>query len=124
MLETIKLPSILFLDVETVCGKADFDELSESTQELWTKKSEQINRREDEQPDPKDSYTERAAIYAEFGKIVCISVGYISPEKDGDMSFRLKSYCSEENCLTIRRVLSTSAVTISRSLTSRTSVVE
>jgi len=96
MLETIKLPSILFLDVETVCGKAAFDELAESTQDLWIKKSEQIHRRDDEQPKPKDSYTERAAIYAEFGKIVCISVGFISPEKDGEMSFRLKSYCSED----------------------------
>lgn len=96
MLETIKLPSILFLDVETVCGKADFDELAESTQKLWTTKSTQIHRRDDEQPEPKDSYTNKAAIFAEFGKIVCISVGFISIEKDNEMSFRLKSFASDD----------------------------
>lgn len=97
MLETIKLPSILFLDIETVSGKAAFSKLDKSTQELWTKKAEQIYRRTSaEVPSPKESYIEKAGIFAEFGKIVCISVGFISQEAGEDMQFRLKSFYGDD----------------------------
>lgn len=97
MLETIKLPSILFLDIETVSGKAAFSKLNKSTQKLWENKAGQIYRRSGEDtPTPKESYTEKAGIFAEFGKIVCISVGFISQEAGGEMHFRLKSYYGDD----------------------------
>ena len=81
----IDFSKILFLDIETVSQKKTYDELDERMQKLWTKKAEQLNR---DNPDltPADIY-DRSAIYAEFGKIVCISVGFFNGER-----FRLKSF--------------------------------
>ena len=80
---------ILFLDIETVSQVKAFDQLDERMQKLSTKKAEQLNR---DNPDltPADIY-ERAGIYAEFGKIVCISVGFFNGER-----FRLKSFYSHD----------------------------
>src|SRR5690606_30386167 len=68
----IPLDYILFLDIETVPETRDFSQLSPEKQELWAKKTEYQRR---EEITPEDFY-ERAGIWAEFGKIVCISVGY------------------------------------------------
>ena len=78
---------ILFLDIETVSQKKTFDELDERMQKLWAHKAEQIGKG-DEEATPESLY-ERAAIYAEFGKIVCISVGFFNGDR-----FRLKSFYS------------------------------
>ncbi len=66
------LKNILFLDIETVPEIYDFENLSEKKQFLWEKKSKYW-RCEDS---PKQAY-QKAGIYAEFGKIICISVGSI-----------------------------------------------
>ena len=85
----IDFSKILFLDIETVSQEKTFDELSERMQGLWAKKSELIGKG-DEDASPESLY-ERAAIYAEFGKIVCISVGFFNGNR-----FRLKSFCSHD----------------------------
>lgn len=69
---TYKLNNILFLDIETVPQEENWSNLNKETQELFEKKT-QYQR--------KDEFTaaefyERAGIWAEFGKIICISVGY------------------------------------------------
>lgn len=66
------LTNILFLDIETVSSVANYDELSERTQTLWDKKS--LQWRKDNTAE--EAYP-KAAIYAEFGKIICISAGFI-----------------------------------------------
>ena len=81
----IDFSKILFLDIETVSQKKTFDELEERMQKLWAHKAEQIGKG-DEEATPESLY-ERAGIYAEFGKIVCISVGFFN-----DKRFRLKSF--------------------------------
>ncbi len=96
MLETINLSNILFLDVETVSGKASYDEMPEGLQEAWQKKAAQAYRYAEDMPGPQETYIEKAGIYAEFGKIVCISVGYIVVEAGGEMHFRLKSYYGDD----------------------------
>ncbi len=70
------LSNILFLDIETVSQVSDFDELSERKQNLWEKKSVQWRK----ELSAEEAY-EKAAIYAEFGKIICISAGFIHNEK-------------------------------------------
>ena len=85
----IDFSKILFLDIETVSQKKTFDELDERMQKLWLHKAEQIGRG-DENATPESLY-ERAAIYAEFGKIVCISVGFFNGNR-----FRLKSFYSHD----------------------------
>jgi 3'-5' exonuclease len=87
----IPLSSILFFDIETVPACSDYDDMSERMQKHWERKSSYF-RKEDETP--QDVY-QRAGIYAEFGKIVCISAGYIFQQGD-TKSFRLKSYYGED----------------------------
>ena len=81
----IDFSKILFLDIETVSHEKDFNQLNERMQKLWSHKAEQIGKG-DENATPASLY-ERASIYAEFGKIVCISVGFFNGER-----FRLKSF--------------------------------
>jgi len=91
MLNEVDVRDIIFLDIETVPQFATFKELPQKFQELWDKKSSQF-RGEDQ--DASQAY-ERAGIYAEFGKIVCISVGIFTKEKDPG-GFRLKSYSGKD----------------------------
>lgn len=90
MLDNIKVEDILFLDVETVPQESCFDNVSPEIQSLWEKKSEYFRK---EEQTPADVYG-RAGIYAEFGKIVCISVGIISA-RGGRRIFRLKSFAGD-----------------------------
>jgi 3'-5' exonuclease len=78
MLENYKMENILFLDIETVPQYATHDQLPEAYAALWEKKAGLLSRMEKfnatETVKPDELY-ERAGIYAEFGKIVCISTG-------------------------------------------------
>jgi DNA polymerase elongation subunit (family B) len=86
MLDNIKLEDILFLDIETVPSEASFEDLDSQMQNLWEKKSRYF-RTDDEKA---ESVYDRAGIYAEFGKIICISAGIISGSDP--RCFRLKSF--------------------------------
>ncbi len=90
------LGNILFLDIETVSGFANFEEQSERMQYLWQIKAGQIYRRSGEIPEPQESYEEKAGIFAEFGKIVCISVGILTQDDDDQYQIRLKSFCDHD----------------------------
>ncbi len=87
MLNNIRLEDILFLDIETVPQYPDFEQLDDISQELWMLKATSFCK---EGQTPAEVY-QRAGIYAEFGKIVCISVGFIHHLPDGKLAFRLKS---------------------------------
>jgi len=91
MLETIQPENLVFLDIETVPQTAGFDDLEEKAQKLWEKKSSFF--RTDEQS-PADVY-QRAGIYAEFGKIICISVGLVHTDQ-GVKKIRLKSFAGKD----------------------------
>ncbi len=84
MLENLNLKNILFLDIETVPQYAAYDEVPADFGKLWEKKVQTL-RKEEESID--DSYR-RAGIYAEFGKIICISCGYFTTGN----KFRIKSF--------------------------------
>lgn len=91
MINEIDLHDILFLDIETVPQESQFSNLEERSQELWEKKSSFFRKEEET---ASDVYG-RAGIYAEFGKIICVSVGILSgmEEKYG---LRLKSYFGDD----------------------------
>ncbi len=91
MLSEIDIHDILFLDIETIPQQRYFSELSEKMQSLWDKKSSYF-RSEDETAD--EAYN-RAGIYAEFGRIICISVGVIVQGKS-ETGLRIKSYSGED----------------------------
>ena len=70
----IKINNVLFLDIETVPQKENWSEVPEITKELFSKKTAYQRK---EEITPEDFY-ERAGIWAEFGKIICISVAYFT----------------------------------------------
>lgn len=82
---------ILFLDIETVRSADKFQDLEENWQLLWSNKTK-YQRKEDESAE--DFYPKRAAILAEFGKIVCISCGFFAIQ-EGKRVFRIKSFYSD-----------------------------
>jgi len=91
MLSHLSLSNILFIDIETAPLVYRFEDLDAHGQELWSKKTRWVQERENKSP---DEVYERAGIYAEFSKAVCVSVGYFA-EVNGERSFRLKSFCGD-----------------------------
>ena len=91
MIEKIRLDNILFLDIETVPEQEHFNLLDEDMQHLWEHKT-QYQRKEDFSA---EEFYDRAGIWAEFGKIVCLSVGYFVTK--GDIrNFRVTSFFGDE----------------------------
>lgn len=84
MLYQLNLSRVLFLDIETVSLESAYENLSERMQKLWNRKASHLKT--DEKESPEQLYG-RAGIYAEFGKIIVISVGYFNGSE-----FRLKSF--------------------------------
>ena len=91
MIKRLKLEHILFLDIETVPQCALYDSLDNHTKLLWEAKTKYQRK---ENFTPKEFY-DRAGIWAEFGKIVCISVGYFKQKKE-IRNFRVTSFYGEE----------------------------
>lgn len=91
MIDKVTLENILFLDIETVPETASFEELDAEKQLLFEQKTQY--QRKDEIT--AEAFYDRAAIWAEFGKIVCISVGYFA-FKNGNRSFRVTSFFGDE----------------------------
>ena len=94
MIDKIVLPNILFLDIETVPQSEFFNDLPEDAQQLFADKT-QYQRKDDLTP---EEFYDRAGIWAEFGKIICISVGYFTI-KNAERQFRTKSIIGEEKQL-------------------------
>ena len=89
MIQNIPFEKILFLDIETVPQYGNWEDLDESSQKLWDKKTK-MQRKEDFSAE--EFYTERGGIMAEFGKIICISVGIL--EKNGKL--KIKSFYGDD----------------------------
>ena len=88
----INFENILFLDIETVPEVEHFNDISLERQELFALKT-QYQRKEEITP---EDFYERAGIWAEFGKIVCISVGYFTNFNATSRKFRVTSFFGEE----------------------------
>ena len=91
MLNKIDISKILFLDIETVPISYEFGALEEKTKQIWDKKTKYLQERD--RLTAEEIY-EKAGIYAEFGKIICISVGFLVQVK-GDAQIRLKSFANK-----------------------------
>lgn len=82
------MDDILFIDIETVPASPSYDDLSDRWKKLWDLKATRLAR---DGESPEELYP-RAGIYAEFGKIVCVSVGFVHQSEDV-REFRVKSFC-------------------------------
>jgi uncharacterized protein YprB with RNaseH-like and TPR domain len=93
----INLENVLFLDIETVPQKENWNEVSEATQKLFEQKTAYQRKEET----TVEEFYERAGIWAEFGKIVCISVGYFTPgEKEKQL--RIKSFYGDNEKIVLQ----------------------
>ncbi len=88
MIHKIPLEKILFLDIETVPLASDWQELSETDQILWDKKT-RFQRKEEITG---EEFYSRAGIMAEFGKIICISVGMTEKNE----TLKIKSFYGDD----------------------------
>jgi hypothetical protein len=91
MIEKIRLDNILFIDIETVPCEDNFGVLDLEMQQLWDQKT-QYQRKDDFTA---EEFYDRAGIWAEFGKIICISAGYFTTKADVK-NFRVTSFFGDE----------------------------
>jgi 3'-5' exonuclease len=105
MIDHIDITNILFLDIETVPGTAKYSDLSEDFQHLWDLKARAVLKKYDEPLtfDEIDSSYEKAGMFAEFGKIICISVGLVVRDKAShELSIRLKSFADDDEGIVLK----------------------
>jgi uncharacterized protein YprB with RNaseH-like and TPR domain len=111
---TYKLNNILFLDIETVPQEENWNSLSKTMQELFEQKTKY--QRKDEFSAAQ--FYEKAGIWAEFGKIICISVGYfVDVEKNKQL--RLTSFYGDDE----HQLLSDFKVLLDTHFANKTSVL-
>ncbi|MDH4090680.1 MAG: 3'-5' exonuclease [Cyclobacteriaceae bacterium] len=89
-----ELRDILFLDIETVAKTYAFSALDERMKVQWSRKASHL--RQDPELTDERLYQERAGIYAEFGKIVCIAVGKFFETESGDLGLKTKAYYGDD----------------------------
>ena len=92
LLKNLDLSNVLFLDIETVSGAPTFGDLDETWQKLYADKTKW--QRKDEFT-PAEFYEKQAGIYAEFGKIVCISCGFLR-YSGNQHEFHVKSFYGDD----------------------------
>ncbi|HOI87038.1 MAG TPA: 3'-5' exonuclease [Lentimicrobium sp.] len=109
MLDDLNIENVLFLDIETVPQYPDYNDLPEDTRKFWNHKADSLkNIRNEKAEDPEVLYG-KAGIYAEFGKIICISVGFIRKEQ-----LRIKSFAGDDE----RELLSNFSLLLQKSFNS------
>jgi uncharacterized protein YprB with RNaseH-like and TPR domain len=85
--------NILFLDIETVSQFETYEQLPAEWKELWGLKAQFLLR--NKETETTETIYERAGIYAEFGKIICISCGCLQGNGE-NQKLLIKSYCDED----------------------------
>ena len=87
----MKSDNILFIDIETVSQFKKFEDAPKEVQNIWAKKyekNEYLNAL-----NVSEAYENKAAIFAEYGKIICISIGYYHKVND---EYRIKSFADHD----------------------------
>jgi 3'-5' exonuclease len=95
-----ELRDVLFLDIETVASTDNFNTLDERLKTQWARKASFLKR--EENTTDEDLFHQRAGIYAEFGKIICIVVGKLYEKESGELGLKTKAFFdhNEKNLLT------------------------
>jgi DNA polymerase elongation subunit (family B) len=98
MLAHINIDKILFLDIETVPAVYQYSDLKDETKELWSQKTRYIQNRDSLTA---DEVYEKAGIYAEFGKVVCISTAICHGDA-GEAAMRVKSFYGDDEATLLK----------------------
>ncbi|MDQ2753618.1 MAG: ribonuclease H-like domain-containing protein [Bacteroidota bacterium] len=101
-MNTTSLDKFFVIDIETVPQFSDYTMLSTDWQRRWLHK---IAKTIPETTTPEESYRQKAGILAEFGKIICISIGCFHNEKDGLPTFLVKSIFGEDEKEVLKKFL-------------------
>ncbi len=101
MLKDIKLNNVFVIDIETIPQKESFDELSPHIKDLWEQKSRYQRKQEQTASD----FYERAGIWAEFGKIICISIGIYHLERK-HIHLRVRSFAHDDEIVVLKQFIS------------------
>lgn len=90
MLAQVDFKNLLVIDIETVPVVPELKSMNESMQDLWEGKE---GHKCPEELTQQNYFFSRAGIYAEFGKVICISCGIFAEDKEsGKLNFRIKSF--------------------------------
>ena len=96
---SLALENVLVLDIETVRGSVNYEDLSERLQTQWIRKAGYLQK--DEADTPEDIYLDRAGIYAEFGKVITISVGFFY-QANGAWNFRVTGLANDDEAILLQ----------------------
>lgn len=88
------LDKILVIDIETIRCASSYDELPKRLQEQWEKKAYTLNQFVNTELTPDELFMERAGIYAEFGKVIVIAVGFFVLQ-EGEWHFRVRALSND-----------------------------
>ncbi|MCB0496310.1 MAG: 3'-5' exonuclease [Cyclobacteriaceae bacterium] len=86
---------ILVIDIETIRCASTYDELPKRLQEQWEKKAYTLNQFGHTELTPDELFMERAGIYAEFGKVIVIAVGFFVYQ-EGEWHFRVRALANHD----------------------------
>jgi 3'-5' exonuclease len=89
-----EIRDVLFLDIETVAHQGDYSLLDERLKSQWARKASYLRR--DQEITDEDIYHQRAGIYAEFGRVICIAVAKFAENENGELILRTKSYYGDD----------------------------
>ena len=95
------LKDYLVIDIETVSIFEHFELLDPRMQALWEKKASFMQKVDDR--GAKELYFDKGAIFAEFGKVICISAGVFTREEDDRVGIRIKSFALESEKETLEQ---------------------
>jgi predicted PolB exonuclease-like 3'-5' exonuclease len=94
-METIKnFKNTLFIDIETVSESENFSSISDQMKDFWVKKAK--NLANPANISFEEMYFERAALYAEFGKIIVVGMGFLFVNKQGELSLKVKTIANAD----------------------------
>jgi predicted PolB exonuclease-like 3'-5' exonuclease len=89
-----ELRDTLFVDIETVASTPDYASMDERLKTQWARKASYF--RKDTDKTDEDLFHERAAIFSEFGKIICIAVGKFTEGEEGVLTLKTKAYYGDD----------------------------
>ncbi len=88
------LKGILFIDIETVPVLPDYELLSDDLRKEWNRKAKTIKGQEGPNAEPAALFGEKAGIFSEFAKVVCIGIGSLYQQGEG-WKMRLKALVND-----------------------------
>jgi len=96
-----QLPRIVYLDIETARQTETFEALPEGVQAVFLRKFRQEVTAAG--GDAQSVYQARAALFAEYARVVCISLQYVPPGADGPGQMR--SFCGPEEVVLLQALV-------------------